>query len=131
MPRLRFFALITSGAFAFVGLYAPAMAQAQGVGLKLQRSIIGPPKGRDVQLPVFVIADKLEGVADQEVRATGDAELRKGVTSINAERLKYATETDEVEALGSVRLVRDGDVMTGPALRYKVDQAQGVFDQPD
>ena len=128
MLHLRFFALIAF--LAVIGFSFSAGVHAQGLGLKLQRSINGPPTGRDVELPVFVTADRLEGVAGQEVRASGDAELRKGVTSVVADRLKYATETDEVEALGSVRLIRDGDVMTGPALRYKVDRAEGIFEQP-
>ncbi len=129
MPHSHFLALIAYG--AGIGLAFPSAVLAQGTGLKLQRSIVGPPTGRDVVLPVFVTADRIEGVADQEVRASGDAELRKGVTAISGDRLKYAKETDEVEALGNVRLVRDGDVMTGPALRYKVDLAEGVFEQPN
>ena len=128
MLHSRFSALVALSACA--GLLIPAVAQGQGLGLKLQRSIQGPPKGANVELPVFISGERMEGIAGQEMRASGDAELRKGTTSISAERLKYATETEEIEALGSVRLIRDGDVITGPALRYKLDQAQGVFDKP-
>ena len=119
MPHSRFSALVALSACA--GLLIPAVAQGQGLGLKLQRSIQGPPKGANVELPVFISGERMEGIAGQEMRASGDAELRKGTTSISAERLKYATETEEIEALGSVRLIRDGDVITGPAIVCEMD----------
>ncbi len=128
MLHSRLVALISLS--VYVGLMFPAAAQAQGLGLKLQRSMQGPPKGGAFDLPVFISSERLEGIAGQEMRASGDAELRKGTTSIVADRLKYAAETEDIEALGSVRLVRDGDVITGPSLRYKMDQGQGVFDNP-
>lgn len=128
MLHLRFIVLIALA--AGIGLASPAGVHAQGQGLKLQRSIIGPPTGRDVDLPVFLSGERLEGITGQEMRASGDAELRKGPASIVSDRMKYMPDTDEVEALGNVRLLRDGDVMTGPALRYKLDQGQGVFEEP-
>ncbi len=126
MPHLRSIALIALA--AGIGLASPAGVHAQG--LKLQRSIIGPPTGRDVVLPVFISGERIEGITNQEMRVSGDAELRKGAASIVSDRLKYLPDADEVEALGNVRLLRDGDVMTGPALRYKLDQEQGVFEEP-
>lgn len=116
---------------AGVALVFQADALAQGLGLKLQQPVGGQPTAGVAVLPVFITADRLEGIGNQEMRAAGEAQLSKGTTSITADRIKYVTETDEFEALGSARLVRDGDVVTGPALRYKIDQAQGVFEQPD
>jgi len=100
------------------------------LGLKLERIQTGPPRGSGVQLPVFLSAERIEGISDKEAVATGDAELHKGNTAIYADWLKYVEATEDVEARGQVRIERHGDVVTGPALKYRVGNSTGTFDQP-
>jgi LPS-assembly protein len=115
---------------------AAALACAQAVpgeelGLKLQRSRIGPPRASAGPVPVFLSADRLEGITGKESVAEGAAELRKGNTAIYADWLKYTEASEDVEARGRVRIEREGDVVTGPSLRYRTSDSTGTFDQPD
>jgi LPS-assembly protein len=82
-------------------------------------------------LPVTVDADRLEGVPGKETTAQGNATLRRGTLSIRADSLKFREQNEDVEARGNVRLEREGDILTGPALRYRVRDATGVFEKPD
>ncbi len=83
------------------------------------------------QEPVTINADRIEGYANQETSAIGNAELRRGEVSIHAERLRYIYATDEVQASGGVRLSRGGDRMSGTGLRLRVRDSIGQFDQAD
>ncbi|MGB7542345.1 MAG: LPS-assembly protein LptD, partial [Burkholderiales bacterium] len=113
-------------------LLLPAAAHAGGPELKFQRSIVASPASASAELlPVFIDADRLEGVSDKESTAEGNAEVRKGSTSIKADMLKYYNENEDVDARGNVRIDRAGDVLTGPALRYRMKDSTGVFEKPD
>lgn len=81
-------------------------------------------------LPNFLSADRIHGRNDVEMIAEGAAELRKVGTNLSADKLTYWHLDDEVEALGNVRLERDGDVFTGPQLKMRVEENVGVFEQP-
>jgi LPS-assembly protein len=85
----------------------------------------------DRNQPTYVTADRVEGVADREVTAEGKAELRKGDVTIGADRLKFLSATEDVEAVGNVRIQRLGDVIRGPSLKYHLPDATGVFEKPD
>ncbi len=123
--RLRLAALATT-LLLLVG------AHADELGPESRRPIVGPPKATSAEpLPVFINADRLEGVADKQSTAEGNAEVRKGNISIKADTLKYYNENEDIDARGNVRLDRAGDVLTGPALKYRMKDATGVFDKPD
>jgi len=100
-------------------------AAVPGQGLKL------PQRGGDSEQPTRITADKVEGVADRDVTATGQAELKRGDLNISGERLHYRADTDEVDATGNVRIERLGDVIQGPSLRYRIPDSTGVFEKPD
>ncbi len=106
-------------------------AHADGLGLKLQPTLAGPPGSRDAQLPVFLSADRVEGTVGKDAVAEGHAELHRGTTSIYADWMKYIEESEEVEARGQVRIERSGDVITGPSLKYHMKDSTGTFDQPE
>jgi LPS-assembly protein len=113
-----------------VALACAEAALADELGLKLQRIPIGPPRATGTQLPVFLMADRVEGITGKESVAEGNAELHKGTTAVYADWLKYVEQTEDVEARGRVRIEREGDVITGPSLKYRVNDATGTFEQP-
>jgi len=82
-------------------------------------------------LPTFIAADHIAGRNDVEVVADGNVELRKRNSILLSDRLTYWQEADEMEAEGNVRLSRDGDRVTGPRMRMKMDDSTGFFEQPD
>ncbi len=110
-------------AFALCGNVA-----AQGQGLQLHRTPLSQPPQPGEDIPAFVTADKIEGVAGVDVEATGNAELRKGATTLFADRIRYVNEFDEAEAVGNVRLRMGDDELRGPRLRLRVSDNAGVMD---
>ena len=108
-----------------------AFAQADGIGLqptpRLREDI--PPIVRRQQ-PTFVTGDRLTGRTDLDTVVEGDAELRRGDTTIRADRLEYNQPDDLARARGNVRINRAGNVFEGPLLELKVDAFEGFFNQP-
>ena len=121
-PALRRLALV-------VALACAQSAPADEPGRKPQRTRTG--SAPDAEAPVLLRADRIEGVTARESVAEGNAELHKGNTSVYADRLRYIEATEQVEASGHVRIERSGDVITGPSLKYRVDDATGVFERPE
>ena len=98
-------------------------------GLKLPPA--GPPPASSTPLPVFLSADRIQGVTGKESVAEGNAELHRGTTAVYADWLKYTEATEDVEARGRVRIERGGDVISGPSLKYRVNDSTGIFERPE
>ncbi|MCA3168018.1 MAG: hypothetical protein ING22_05625, partial [Burkholderiales bacterium] len=69
----------------------------------------------DQSLPTFLRGQKLEGVTERETVVTGNAELRRGGTVLQANEIRYQLVEDMVRAQGQVRLIRDGNIYQGPS----------------
>lgn len=107
-------------------LFCAAAAQAQEPRLK-------PPAAAATRsgAPVNISADRIEGHANREASASGNAELHQEDVSIKADRLSYIYATDEVQASGGVRLSRDGDHLDGTGLRLRMRDNIGQFDHAE
>jgi len=92
-----------------------------------------PPAGKPglSAAPVTISADRIEGYANLEASASGNAELRQDNVSIGADYLLYLYASDEVQANGNVRLARDGDRMNGTGLRLRLHDNIGEFDHAE
>ena len=113
-----------SAAFA-TALSCAALAQApQG------RAVRVPAQNSDT-LPIQLDADRIEGVPGKETSAEGNVILRRGELSIRADSLKFREADESVEASGGVRLQSEGSSMSGPGLRYRMNEGTGVFDKPE
>ena len=112
-----------------LALSCSAAVYAQGQGLRPQSSSEQRSKTR--ALPITLDADRIEGVAGKDTTAQGNASLRRGDLSIRADSLTYHEGDENVEARGDVRLQRNGDTLKGPALRYSIRDATGLFEKPD
>ncbi len=84
---------------------------------------------QDDNPPLFIIADQIEGRADDVSEAEGNVELRKVDTLVYADRLTYRPLEDEVEATGNVRLLQDGAEITGPHLKMRLAEQIGSAEQ--
>ena len=78
----------------------------------------------------LLAAENISGTTDAVMRADGAAELRRPGTTLTADTITYQPPTEELQADGSVRLVRGEDVIEGPSLRYRLDSSEGVFEKP-
>jgi LPS-assembly protein len=116
-------------ALACVAL-AGGRAHAQAQGLRLERSLPVAPAGRGDELPTFISAVRIEGLGGTEVEAVGNAEFRRGDTTLTADRIRYFGDTDEAEATGNVKIRIGDDEVTGPRLRLRVGDTTGIMDNP-
>lgn len=80
--------------------------------------------------PTFVYGDRVSGRPDLETVIDGNAELRRGATSIRADRIEYYQPDDQVKSRGNVRINRAGNRFEGPELEIKLDRFEGFFTTP-
>ena len=120
------------GAPAGAAAAAAAVAEGSSTGLALKLDPrLGEANARAGEgRPVFGRGDRLSGRTGRETTLEGDAELRKPGTVVRADRLTYYEADDEVMAVGNVRVVRQGNVFTGPQLQLELDANVGWFDSP-
>lgn len=81
--------------------------------------------------PVFIDADSIRGVYQQEIEGVGSVVLRRGEYTISADRMKYFQDTDDSEVEGNVRLERTQDVITGRDLHLNLEAGVGYISNPD
>lgn len=109
----------------------PAHAQ-EGLQLRLQNDLLDPARKTRQGALSFARADRIEGTTDTDVTLTGNAELRRaGGDVFTADWMRYVQVDDELFARGAVRIVRDGNVYSGPELRLKLDDYSGYFVRPE
>ena len=104
-----------------------AHAQGQGGGLKAEK----PSRQSPASLPIQLDADRIEGTPGKETSAEGNAVLRRGDLSIRADSLRFREEDESVEARGGVRLESEDSAVSGPQLRYRLQEATGQFEKPE
>jgi LPS-assembly protein len=80
--------------------------------------------------PTTIDAQSIEGVADIEVTARGNAEIRRDDVTIFGEVLRYNRELGRAQGEGGVRLQRGLDRFFGPRLEYNTLDDTGVFESP-
>jgi len=101
------------------------------LALRASNEMVPPPKDSDVPRPTFLSAQRMQGEADREFVAEGEAELRKIGTVLNADRMTYWPIDDEVEGEGNVVLEQGEDRVSGPKMRLKLEEQVGFFEQPE
>ena len=80
--------------------------------------------------PTFVSGDKVSGRPDQETVIEGHAELRRGATSLRADRIEYNQADDLLKSRGNVRINNAGNRFEGPELELKLESFKGFFTAP-
>ncbi len=88
------------------------------------------PEGPGKEVPTFVFGDQITGRTSLETTLYGNAELRRGKTSLRADQLEYFQPDDLVKTRGNVRISNSGNLFWGPALEVKLDTFEGTFTQP-
>ncbi len=108
-------------------LLAAAAAQGQPPQLKLERALGAGRGGAPAEGSAFARARRLAGEMQERVTLEGEAEVRRGGTVLRGDRITYTVATDELEAVGNVRLFRDGVAVFGPSLALKLDARTGAM----
>ncbi|MBS4018890.1 LPS-assembly protein LptD [Azonexus hydrophilus] len=142
----------TQGVHAAVGDPASLATEGRGavqdevvVPLRLERRLVGSERKRSApklasvgsilpltgaeELPLFLVADRMEGAADQRLVAEGNVELRKSGMTLQTDRLTYQHADDEIEAIGAVRLTRGAAEIEADYLKMKLSEQLGFADK--
>src|SRR3954468_3614971 len=77
-------------------------AAEEGIALKPQLSLLSLPASSDEPVPVFIEADTIEGRTEQEAHAEGNVQLRRLGQAVFADRLRYDTTLQQLDASGNV-----------------------------
>lgn len=75
-----------------------------------------------------IIADQVEGTAQEQVRAQGNVEVRRNNQTLNSEWLKYDQPTSRAQAGDQFKLNQEQSTVCGTTLDYKLDDRTGVAD---
>ena len=78
----------------------------------------------------FLFGDRLTGRPDLETVIEGNAEVRRGATSMRADRIEYYQPNDLLKSRGNVRINRAGNRFEGPELELELDRFEGFFTSP-
>ena len=79
---------------------------------------------------MFVEADRIQGVMNRYLQAEGEASLRRRGQAVFADELRYSFQSNEVTAIGHVRLDQLGDTITGSYASFNLDDDSGYIDNP-
>ncbi|CAN5563037.1 LPS-assembly protein LptD [soil metagenome] len=90
----------------------------------------GVSKAPEDEGPTFVSGDQISGRPDLETVIEGTAELRRGATSMRADRIEYYQPDDQLRSTGNVRINNAGNRFEGPELQLKLDRFEGFFTTP-
>jgi LPS-assembly protein len=82
------------------------------------------------QQPTFASGQTLTGRPDIDMILEGEAEIRRAGTLIRADRIEYYQPDDRVRATGNVKVNREGNRYSGPALELRIDANEGSFVTP-
>jgi LPS-assembly protein len=128
--------LIALGFMTGGPLYAQTLPTSLAPGetrptLKITQQLLEkPPEGPGNEVPTFVFGEKITGRTNLDTTIEGNAELRRGKTSLRADQLEYFQPDDWVKTRGNVRISNAGNLFWGPALELKIDTFEGTFTQP-
>jgi LPS-assembly protein len=104
---------------------------ALGLKLRLQQTLLPPvAPGPDEDLPIFLEADRIQGTQGVDLEAHGDVVLRRRGEALFADQLRYSFKTNDVTAIGNVRLDRLGDIVTGNQAMFNLKTESGYIDKP-
>ncbi len=102
-----------------------------GIGLRLEPELLPVvPADLDDAVPIFVEADRIQGVQEKQLEAIGDVVIRRRGQQLQSDRLTYSFTDNAVTASGNVRFRRMGDVLTGDYAYYDLDTESGIINDP-
>lgn len=77
-----------------------------------------------------IIANHLEGTAQEQIRAEGSVEVKRNNQTLNSEWLTYEQPTNRAQAGDTFKLTQENSTICGTILDYKLDDRIGFGDKP-
>lgn len=130
VPRSVAAVLFAAASGAVCAEAAEAAGGAARGGLRLETELRESNLDPGLDRPTFARGERISGRTSRDTTLEGNAEIRRGGTVVRADRLTLYETDDEVIAVGNVRVVREGQVFTGPQLQLRLDANEGRFESP-
>lgn len=92
--------------------------------------VVLPPQPA-ADTPLYLFSDRLEGIGNEKVQASGNVELQRNGGVLTSDYLEYTRATDEAYAKGNVTLKQQGLKVSGPELRLRLADQVGQMQQPE
>ncbi|MHB1175757.1 MAG: LPS-assembly protein LptD [Sulfuriferula sp.] len=124
MPPSHFKCCLTTCLTLFCGV---ALAQDPPA---TQPSSVLLPAQKSEDAPLYLHANQIEGVANQQVKAKGNVELQRNDAVLTSDYLQYTFDIDQAFATGDVTLVQPGLRVRGPELSLRLADQVGEMQQP-
>lgn len=107
----------------------PDMAWGQQLTLRSETTISGvPDRKTGAAAPVYIEADRVQGHAERETEASGNARARARGQLFSADWLRFDHKLNEITAIGNVHFEQAAYVLDGMRLRYDLDSERGVIE---
>jgi LPS-assembly protein len=88
------------------------------------------PEPLEEEAATVIDAERIEGVGELEITASGNAEIRRGEVTIFGDLLRYNAEFGRAQGEGGVRLQRGVDRFFGPRMEYSTRDDTGTVEDP-
>nr|WP_323017022.1 LPS-assembly protein LptD [Castellaniella sp.] len=114
-------------------LSAPALAADTPVPageLRMVDSLRLHPVPQEDALPSFLIGDDISRDAQGRVTLQGNAQVRRLDGVLKGDRIDYDQTSGDTEVRGNGLLMRDGNIVRGPHLRFNTRTSQGSVEAP-
>ena len=85
----------------------------------------------DKDMPAFLEARDMRGDAQNNVVLEGNAVVRRQDAVLKANIINYNNRASVMDAQGNARLIRDGNIVTGPSITYNTNDGTASIDQPN
>lgn len=123
--------LRAGGIAAAVALALCAQSAQAAVSLRAVTELDESAAGQAENPSTYARAEQASGSPQDVLHLVGNAEIRRGGSTLKADRITYTQATDAVEAQGSVLLSRDGTTFRGEEASYRVDAQSGSMPQAE
>lgn len=110
---------------------APPAVETQVVlrGLQISSELM-PVTVSDKELPIYLGGEEMTGQGEETLTIERQGSVRRADAVLTGEFLYYNDRTSEVTAKTNARLVQDGNVVTGPSMRYNLNTDEGEVESP-
>ncbi len=107
-----------------------AVTQMLVPGLKVSPAL-SRPGIPDKEMPAFLESKEMRGDGQSNVVLQGEASVRRQDAVIKANIINYNKRVGVMDAQGNARLIRDGNIVSGPSITYNTDDGTASIDQPN
>jgi LPS-assembly protein len=112
----------------------PPVREADNSPLRLKSNPVlseMPAEADGDSIPIFMFGDRVSGRPNLDTTLDGNAELRRGKSSIKADRIEFYQPDDTMTSRGKVRINSAGNQFEGTELKLKIDTFEGYFLEPN